>query len=259
MDDAKTITITINGKQVQTTEGRYLLEVCRENGVDIPTLCHHEAVSPAGACRLCAVEVGDGKGRSRIVASCIYPCWDGMVVETESPRAVGVRRLVLETLLARAPKVPVIRDLARRYGIRRPRFPLENHQCILCGLCVRVCSEVVGVHALSMQGRGAEKECGTPYLSGESTCIGCGACVYVCPTECIHMEDRDGVRTIWHEDAGVKTSVRQFKLKYCKVCGAPLGPEYQLEYIRKKVGLPEDFHDLCPGCRATGRRVAATT
>lgn len=276
MDEARPITITLNGQRVETTEGRYLLEVCREQGVEIPTLCHHESVTPAGACRLCSVEVQDGKGWSRVVVSCIYPCWDGMIVITDSPRVVGVRRLVLETLLARCPRVPLIQNLARQYGIRRPRFSTENHECILCGLCVRVCSEVVGVHALSMQGRGADKECGIPYPQvpsthtnqgpsdgrttyPSSTCIGCGACVYICPTECIHMTDRDGVRTIWHEEAGVKTSVRTFALRYCKTCGTLIGPDAQLRFIREKGNLPEDFHDLCIGCRAIARRPAAAT
>jgi len=259
MQSSEAATITINGRTVETTAGRYLLDVCREEGIPIPTLCHHDSVAPAGACRLCVVEARDGKGWSRVVVSCIYPVWDGLIVETDSPRVVAVRRLVLETLLARCPKVPVIQDLARQYGIRKPRFPVENHECILCGLCVRVCSEVVGVHALSMQGRGATKECGTPYLGSESTCIGCGACVAVCPTGCIKMTDRNGVRTIWHEEDGVRSSVRTFRLKFCKACGALIGPEYQTEYVRRKVGLPEDFYDLCNGCRATGRKPRAAT
>lgn len=257
METGNPITITINGERFDTVAGKYLLDVCRENGIHIPTLCHHEAVTPAGACRLCVVEVKDGKGWSRVVVSCVYPCWDGMIVETDSARVIAVRKLVLETLLARCPTVPLIRNLAKEYGITQPRFPLEDHECILCSLCVRVCSEVVGVHALSMQGRGAEKTCGTPYLGSESTCIGCGACVYICPTECIHMEDKDGVRTIWHEEAKVRSSVRQFKLVYCKVCGALIGPDAYVEYLRKKGNVPEDLAEVCLGCRATRRSLGA--
>jgi len=245
----KEITIYVNGKEVKTRDGAILLPILKDLGIKVPALCFLEGVSSAGACRLCVVEA-KYKNWSRVVISCLYPVWDGVQIETDNERVHAVRRLVLETLLARCPNVPLIQRLASEYGIKKPRFKLENHECILCSLCVRVCAEVVGVHALSMQGRGAEKECGTPYLGGESTCIGCGACVYVCPTECIKMEDKDGFRTIWHEEAGVKTSVRRFELKTCKVCGAVIGPKYQIEYISKKTGVPVDYYDLCKTCKA---------
>ena len=252
MEEGKPITIKIDGREVHTTDGAILLDVCREQGIDIPTLCHHESVSPAGACRLCSVEARY-KDWSKVVVSCIYPVWDGLEVLTRSDRTIAVRKLVLETLLARGPNVKVVRDLAREYGIEEPRFPVEDHECILCSLCVRTCDEVVGVHALSMQGRGKDKVVGLPYLSDVSTCIGCGACVYVCPTQCIKLVDEGGVRRMWHEDGGGKrSSEREFELKYCKVCGDKIGPKKQLDHFIESVGLPENFYDICKGCRATG-------
>jgi len=249
----KPITITLNGKPVQTTDGKILLEICREEDIHIPTLCYHESLSSAGACRLCVVEARY-KDWSKVVVSCLYPVWDGLKVETDNERVHAVRRLVLEMLLARCPNVPLIRDLALEYGIKEPRFSTEDKECILCGLCVRACSETVNVHALSMQGRGAEKEVGIPYLSDMSTCIGCGACVYVCPTQCIRMEDKDGKRRIWHQDNERVTSLREFDLRYCKVCGTLIGPKEQLDFFSRNKGLDKGFYDICNGCHATGRK-----
>jgi len=253
----KPITIQLNGKPVETVDGRILLDICREQGVHIPTLCHHEALSAAGACRLCAVEA-KYKDWSKVVVSCIYPVWDGLEIETDNDRVHAVRKLVLEMLLARCPDVGLIQEMAREYGIEKPRFPTSDKECILCTLCVRACSEMVEVHALSMQSRGADKEVGLPYLSDESTCIGCGACVYVCPTECIVMEDRDDVRRIWHRDGDRITSPREFELQRCKTCGTLMGPKKQLRYITDKVGLEKDFYDICNGCRVTGKKPAAS-
>ena len=243
MEQANPITITLDGRQVRTTEGRMVLDIAREHKVRIPTLCHHESLTPSGACRLCVVEARH-KGWSKVVVSCLYPVWDGVEILTASPRAVAVRKLVLELLLARCPDVPVVRDLAREYGIEEPRYAKENNDCILCGLCVKACDEIVGVHALSMQGRGATKLVDTPYGGPSDACIACGSCAYVCPTDCIKVSDRDGVRHIWHRD---------YPLKYCRSCGSLIGPEAQLAYFTRIASLPADFYDLCKGCRATGR------
>ena len=118
------ITFTINGKEVQGEEGQYILDVAKKSGIEIPTLCHHEALEPAGMCRLCTVELFDGR-KTRFVTACNYPIWEGMEVFTDTESVVQGRKLIVELLLARCPDVPVLKDLARKYGITEPRFAKE--------------------------------------------------------------------------------------------------------------------------------------
>jgi bidirectional [NiFe] hydrogenase diaphorase subunit len=238
------VTLTIDGQKLQAEQGRTILEVARDNGIEIPTLCYNEGVEPYGACRLCLVEISKN-GRTRLVTSCLYPVEEGLVVNTASERVMANRKMLMELLLARCSGVKVIEDLARKIGVEKPPFKpeyLEKNECILCGLCVRACREVVGTSAISLVNRGVNREVAAPFLETAPDCIGCGSCVFICPTKCIKMEDKGGIRTIhnWKVD---------FKLKKCKVCGNYFAPEKQLEYIRKKLNLPEDFFDTCPNCK----------
>ena len=126
-------------------KGQTILQVATEHGIDIPTLCHNEAIEPYGACRLCIVEISKGK-RTRIVTSCLYPVEEGLQVKTDSPRVINNRKTILELLLARCSKNKVIRELASQMGIEQPPFKseyLEDNDCIVCGLCVRACEQVV--------------------------------------------------------------------------------------------------------------------
>ncbi|MFX1352207.1 MAG: Coenzyme F420 hydrogenase/dehydrogenase, beta subunit C-terminal domain, partial [Promethearchaeota archaeon] len=144
-----------------------------------------QALSPFGACRICSVEITDKRGRKRIVTSCNYPVYEGLEVDTKSENAIRTRKLLLELLLARCPKVDKIKNLAREYGIQKPSFWIEDEDedCILCGLCARVCEELVGVSAINFANRGVEREVTAPYHSISDDCIGCGACAIVCPTD----------------------------------------------------------------------------
>jgi heterodisulfide reductase subunit A len=182
------ITFKINHKEVMAEEGQTILDVARENKIDIPTLCHHEALSPAAACRLCTVEVRAGK-RSQLVASCAYPVAQDIEVWTESERVVEGRRMIVELLLSRCPDVTILQQLAETYGIEKPRFPLENDDCILCGRCTRMCEERMGVSAISLTGRGVDLEIDTPFRLHSEVCRTCGACASVCPTGHIKLED----------------------------------------------------------------------
>ncbi len=177
------ITLTINDQEVKARKGWTLLEAARHHGVDIPTLCYHEAVAPSGACRLCMVELKDGDW-SKLVASCIYPVADGLNVYTETPKVQNVRRWVLEMLLAACPGSEEIATLARRYGVTTTRFATKsaNEACMVCGLCVRVCEEVVGLSAIATVDRGVHKRVGAPYLKPTDVCVACGSCVTICPT-----------------------------------------------------------------------------
>jgi bidirectional [NiFe] hydrogenase diaphorase subunit len=238
------VTFNIDGRELTAEEGQTILQVARENGIDIPTLCHHEAIEPYGACRLCIVEISRGR-RSRIVTSCLYPVEEGLEVKTNSPRVISNRKMLVELLLARCSKNKVIKELASQMGIGqsiiRPEY-LEDNDCMVCGLCVRTCEQVVGVSAISLVNRGITKEPASPFLEPARDCIGCGSCYYVCPTGAIKMEDRNGTRIIYNWKV-------EFKLKKCKVCGNYWAPEKQLEYIRKKWNLPDDFFDICPTCK----------
>jgi NADH dehydrogenase/NADH:ubiquinone oxidoreductase subunit G len=238
------ITLNIDGREFKAEEGQTILQVARENGIDIPTLCHHEAIEPYGACRLCIVEISKGK-RTKIVTSCLYPVEEGLEVKTSSPRVIGNRKMLLELLLARCSKNEVIKELASKMGIEQPSFKpeyLEDNDCIVCGLCVRTCEQVVGVSAISLVNRGITKEPASPFLEPATACIGCGSCYYICPTGAIRMEDKGDTRIIYNWKV-------EFKLKKCKVCGNYWAPEKQLEYIRRKWNLPEDFFDICPNCK----------
>ena len=180
----KEVTIKIDGKELKTINGQTILQVAEKVGIEIPTLCYNEALEPFGACRLCSVEITDKRGRKKIVTSCNYPVFDGLVVETKSEKVFNTRQMLLELLLARCPNVKKIQDLAREYGVKEPSFFVGDPEedCILCGLCSRVC-EKVGVSAINFANRGIEREVTAPYHTISDDCVGCGACAIVCPTD----------------------------------------------------------------------------
>lgn len=188
------IQFRIDGLPVQAEEGWTVLETARHYRIHIPTLCFHEAVKPSGACRLCVVEVRQGDW-SKVVVSCMYPSSEGMEILTNSERVRNVRRWILEMLLSECPGSRDIQTLAQEYGVGAVRFKMGDpeEKCILCGLCVRVCEEVVGVRALSFGSRGVSKKIATPYMEPNQACIACGSCVSVCPTGAM-QERLDKVR-----------------------------------------------------------------
>jgi bidirectional [NiFe] hydrogenase diaphorase subunit len=233
--------LTINGIKVRAPQGQSLLVTVRQQGIDIPTLCHHSDLPSEGQCRLCLVEIGEWP-RTRLVNSCTYPTEAGLVVQTHSERVVQSRRLVLELLLARCPKAKLIQDLAAEHGIYESRFKTDDPDelCILCGLCVRACREVVGVSAISMAHRTPGKLVATPFMEKSDACIGCGSCAFICPTGVIPYTEKDGVRTIWGRD---------FELQACNVCGNYIAPKAQLEHWAKITGDPVEFFYTCRDCR----------
>jgi NADH dehydrogenase/NADH:ubiquinone oxidoreductase subunit G len=177
------VNFTINGKNVRSKPGWTVLDTAREYGIHIPTLCFHEAVKASGGCRLCVVEAKQDRW-SKIVISCMYPPAEGVEILTDSPRVINVRKWVLEMLLAESPASKEIKKLAAEYGVKSTRFKVENpeEECTMCGLCVRVCREVVGIQAIGFGSRGTGKHIATPYMVPNTACVACGSCLAVCPT-----------------------------------------------------------------------------
>jgi NADH dehydrogenase/NADH:ubiquinone oxidoreductase subunit G len=189
------ITLRINGLNVTVEEGTTLLEAARFLGFPIPTLCHMDGLSPYGACRLCVVEIGDGP-QSKLVSSCTYPAEEGLAVRTASSRVLRARRMILELLLASCPQSKTIQDLASRHGIRQQRFKQEYEDCLLCGLCVRMCQEQMMAGAIGFRNRGEKRSIGTPFDVKSDLCRLCGACMYVCPAcqlRCTYNEPEKAV------------------------------------------------------------------
>ncbi len=175
------VTLFINDQEVKARQGMTILQAAQSAGIDIPTLCYHEKLAPFGACRLCTVEIIKGQ-RSRLVTSCVYPVEDGLIVKTESEPVIQVRKTLLEMMWARAPGVPVLRDYGIKYGIDKSKFDVEPTFCILCGLCVRYCSEVKKKNLIGFVGRGTERQ--VMFLPGAdfNECLKCGECYNLCPT-----------------------------------------------------------------------------
>lgn len=176
-----TVSLKIDGRDVVAEEGTTVLDAARRAGIDIPTLCHHEKLEPLGGCRLCMVEV-ESRGKSRLVVSCVYAVEKGLNVRTRSEKVDRVRKGVLELLLAHAPDSPQLDTLAREYGAKRGRFDPEPAFCILCGLCVRYCAEVVGKNAVGFIDRGTRREISFIPEIASKECDACKACFPLCPT-----------------------------------------------------------------------------
>ena len=248
----KMVKIKVDGKEVTAREDVTILEVAKGLGIEIPTLCSHEAVAPYGACRLCLVELDFGK-RSKLTTACTYPVWDGLVVKTNSEKVIKARRFVIELILARCPDSEEIQKIAKDLGVEEARFKTPNpkEKCILCGLCLRVCRVSIGVSAISFINRSIDRVVETPFKIDSKACIGCGACALVCPTNVIKIEDVDCNRKLetWHGER---------KLAKCKVCDECFAPVRELEYIKEKLKIPEEMIELCALCRRkkTGKELA---
>ncbi len=244
----------INGQTVDGGPDETVLDVARRYGIEIPTLCHHEALESFGACRMCLVEIWQPgwslEEEGKLVTACLFPVRQGLVVRTGSPRVVASRTVVLQLLLARAPRSQDLRELAARYGVPASPFaPTErDDDCILCGLCTRMC-EHLGHTAISTVFRGTLKEVATPLHKPSLACVGCGACARICPTQTISMQEDGRSRSIWG---------RTFELQPCERCGKRHLTKEQIVFFSAKSGLPQSEFRVCDECsrKETAARLA---
>jgi NADH dehydrogenase/NADH:ubiquinone oxidoreductase subunit G len=201
------VSLTINGRTVKGHAGMTILEVARENGIDIPTLCYLKELSPVGACRICVVEV---EGSRTLVGSCHTPIAEGMVIQTHSPRVLEARRVLVELMMASHPDSCIVCEAANccelrlkttdleiglpRFRARKHYFPIEDEnpyivrdmsKCILCRRCVMACANIKGAKMFSLAYRGFDTK--VVYgldqpVGSEEACKDCDVCISLCPT-----------------------------------------------------------------------------
>ncbi len=175
------IQLEIDGIKVVAKEGDTLLEAARKEGIDIPTLCHHEKLEPFGGCRLCIVEVED-RGWTKLVVSCVYPVQNDIIVRTRSEKVDRIRKTIIELLMAHAPDSPDLMEMAKEYGASKDRYQKDPSFCIHCGLCVRYCAEVAKKNAIGFVDRGINKEISFVPQIASKECHECKECFPLCPT-----------------------------------------------------------------------------
>ncbi|MBE9546786.1 MAG: (2Fe-2S)-binding protein [Proteobacteria bacterium] len=234
------VNIIIDGRKVKANEGSTILQNARELKLDIPTLCYHEELSPFGSCRLCTVEVKTN-GKWKFTTSCDTVVEEGMEIKTDSDKVKESRKLAAELFYYKYPTTESVQDVARKLGVEVSEAKADGHDCILCGLCVRACREIVDVSALTFKDRGLGRDIDEPEIQFDpKLCIGCGSCAYVCPTGYVKMETVADKRIIWD---------KAFKMAACSVCGKYFAPQDQLEYISRKTGVSVSKLSTCVDCR----------
>ena len=249
--DNQVPTVTIDGKKVRVKKNATVLDAAKRAGIWIPTLCYHPSLSSEASCRLCMVELDRGEWR-QLVTACNYPVREDVVVYAYSEAAVRARRGVMELLLARAPESEQLKALAAKMGIDRTSYPTvteSQRSCILCGLCVSVCEQMIGQAAIGFAGRGVQRTVAAPFRLPAEDCIGCGACAAVCPVGTIKIR--------MHPDSNeieISPFKSRFKLRLCEQCNSPIVSEKVAEKALGKLDVNnEELREilrLCPNCRS---------
>ncbi len=182
------VKFTIDGEETEVEQGTTILEAAQKLGIEIPTLCYHKGLTPYGACRVCLVEIIEN-GKTSLQASCIYKARDGLAIKTNTDRVAKTRKLMVELLLARCPDAKPVQELAEKLGVHKIRIARKNEDCLLCGLCVRMCEERMGRGAISFAHRGIRRKVEPAFDVQSDVCQTCGACYFVCPTKGIKLEE----------------------------------------------------------------------
>jgi ferredoxin len=195
--------------------------------------------------------VGSDGSPGRLVTACNYPVRRDITVSVSSERATQVRRGVMQLLLARAPESEQLQELARRMGVQGTPYPKvteSQRNCILCGLCVSVCEEVIGASAIGFAGRGVDRAVAAPFREASEACIACGACAVICPVGTIQVRI--------HEDTGeaeISPFKSRSKLLLCEECGVRMVSVPVAQAMSDRVNIDwEEFRHLarlCPECR----------
>ena len=260
MNPLKMIKLTINDRSVEVAEGTTILEAAAQAGINIPTLCHHPELRKEGSCRVCVVEV---EGARSLVASCVHPVMEGMVVRTNTDRVRWTRKNIIELLVAAHDRDCLTCDrnnncelqrLAQDYGVREVRFPAavrhdppdcssesiirDTNKCILCGRCIRVCKDIQGVSALGLAFRGSRTKVGPAFSRGLANvaCTNWGQCVAVCPVGA--LKERSAIDDVWK---ALNDKAKHVVVQVAPAVRAALGEEF---------GMRE-------GSLVTGKMVAA--
>lgn len=250
-------TVTIDGCKVRVEKDATILDAATKAGIWIPTLCYHPAVSCDASCRICMVELDRGDWR-QLVTACNYPVRRDITVYVSSERAEQARRGVMQLLLARAPESEELKALAHRMGVEGTPYPNvteSQRNCILCGLCVRVCEEIIGKAAIGFAGRGVDRAVAAPFRQPSEDCIGCGACAAVCPVGTIKIRLHEE-----EQEIEISPFKSRRKLLTCEQCGAPIVStvvselavdRVQMQFGQAKTDMTK-FRErirLCPKCR----------
>lgn len=223
--------VIVDGIPVEIGKEKNLLELVRKAGIELPTFCYHSELSVYGACRMCMVENEKGQ----LEASCSTPPRPGMVIKTNTEKLRKYRKMILELLLANHCRDCTtcekngkckLQELAERFHIEGVRFPntqpkpiidesspcivRDASKCILCGDCVRVCSEIENVGAINFVRRGSKMTISTAFdiPLDKSPCVGCGQCSAVCPTGALVV--KNNTAKVWKalSDSSIKKSVQ---------------------------------------------------
>ncbi len=211
-DQPATVTLTIDGIEVTVPQNTTILEAARLVGIDIPIICAHDATTANGLCRICVVDVNGGR---LLQPACIVGCMDGMTVETGNSRVAASRRTILEMLNASVDlsESPEIQGYMDQYSADQLRFPdakkrefpiyddnafyiRDYSKCLMCWRCVQVCADDAQyIFALSIDSRGFNSHITTAFdvTMPESTCVFCGQCVGVCPTNALKPKIQYGL------------------------------------------------------------------
>jgi bidirectional [NiFe] hydrogenase diaphorase subunit len=244
------IKMTIDGREIQATEGQTVLEAAKENQIKIPHLCYHPALKPSGSCKLCGIEVTSPTGNLVVMLSCILKVKENLEVKTNTELVRAHRQKSFDRLIQMAPDAQRIRDLACEWGVSVAP-PADG--CIRCRLCIRVCGEIIKAKALKM----VTDKNGSRVMPEPGRCMGCGTCANLCPTHMIRINDVNGVRTVSIRDE----IIGQLPLERCEGCGKLFATENFLTHVKNSMGehpASKDKRRICPTCMKlmSGRTVA---